>query len=115
MTDESYFRKGGDGFSFDPPKATVSAETSLMVGIAGNILLYHAAGPKIVVGPKATLKGNLTWDVTNTEKPLSGSASASMEFPAIAGFDVKIGSLKLGSFKTTFNLIDPYEIWRYNW
>ncbi len=110
---DCYYKQLSSSFSFVPPQASLSAETSLMVGMAGHIKLYHAAGPKIVIGPKATLKGTVAIDPSNFEAPLSINANATMTLTGMLNLDVKIAKYKLGTWGVTLDIVPPYEIWSY--
>ncbi len=112
---DSYYRKTSDKFEFIPPQAKLSAEASLMVGIAGHIKLYHAAGPKIVIGPKAELNGSVTLSPADIQTPLRINASATMTLTTLLEFEVSIAKYKLGSWSSSFDLLGPYEIWSYNY
>jgi len=105
---DNYYKMLSNDFTFISPRLKFNADASLMVGVSGHIKLYHAAGPKIVIGPRALLTDTVKID------PLEIDASAKISLTTILAFDVTIAKYKMGNWSQTINLLPPREIWSYH-
>ena len=106
--------KGGDGFEPILPQVTGRLYDMIGFAIGGDVMLYEVAGPELLVGPKLEFDGNLKFSPFEEEgKRLTGGASVDLSLTSDVGVKLEFFGKNFGSWDTSFNLLGPYNIWKY--
>lgn len=66
------------------------------------------------MGPKLEFDGNLKFSPYEEEgKRLTGGASVDLSLTSDVGVKLEVFGKNFGSWDTSFNLLGPYNIWKY--
>lgn len=107
------FDEIANDFDMDPTNFSIEARAGVGLYLCCDLKIYGLAGPKLGVGPR--LGAEFKAEASLARAEASVQAKVELTARAVIGAKVEVLGYELADQTFTWDLFDPWLIWKYNW
>ncbi len=107
------FDEIANDFDMDPTNFSIEARAGVGLYLCCDLKIYGLAGPKLGVGPRLGAEFKAETSLARAEA--SVQAKVELTARAVIGAKVEVLGYELADQTFTWDLFDPWLIWKYNW